>query len=174
VHAFDGASAGIDVGGELMSDVKSAAGGFPAEGDSHWTINVFAWMDSKPGELTTLAGFGDDTDSAKSQRYFVELNGVIEFWGAGIDVATGTPYDLGKWQMLTATYDGKMLRVYKNAKLIKSGLVQFDKAVPVARLAPPGAWPDAKRFVGKLAGMEVWNRDLDERSVEGLMGKMPG
>jgi len=75
--------------------------------------------------------------------------------------------------MLTATYDGKTLRLYKNAKLLKETAVQFDKAAPIVRLAPPGPWPDAKPFVGKLAQFELWNRDLDLASIQKLRARMP-
>ena len=75
--------------------------------------------------------------------------------------------------MLTATFDGKTLRMYRNARFIKSGDVEFANAAPIARLAPPGPWKDAHWFVGKLAGFAIWNRELDPGSIERLMKQIP-
>jgi alpha-mannosidase len=75
--------------------------------------------------------------------------------------------------MLTVTFDGKTLRIYKNARLIKSGDTDFANAAPIARLAPPGPWEASHRFVGQLAKFEIWNRELDPRSIERLMGRIP-
>ena len=68
--------------------------------------------------------------------------------------------------MITATYDGKTLRIYKNAKLIKSGETDFDNAAPMVRLAPPGPpgghrdsrenWRDLQYGRGSLI-RKAWN-----------------
>ena len=65
-----------------------------------------------------IAGFGQDKDpvAGSSSRYFAVYPDGIRFWLATDgDVKTNSPLDLGRWQMLTATYDGDTLTVYKDA-----------------------------------------------------------
>ncbi len=173
VRDFDGRGDGIEQGEELISDPSSPHPHLPVEADASWTINVFVLADRTPAPMTILAGFGNASDTARTQRYFAELRGGVGFWASDAEMNAGVPLDLGKWQMLTATFDGKTLRIYKNAKLVKSGDMDFDNTAPIARLAPLGPWEDAHRFAGKLAGFAIWNRELDPGSIERLMGQMP-
>jgi alpha-mannosidase len=173
VHDFDGKGDGIEQGEELINDPSSPHPHLPIEADASWTINFFALADQKPVPMMILAGFGNASDTTGTQRYFVEGRGGVGFWGSNIDLTTGIPLDIGKWQMFTATFDGKTLRMYRNARFIKSGDVEFANAAPIARLAPPGPWKDAHRFVGKLAGFAIWNRELDPGSIERMMKQIP-
>jgi alpha-mannosidase len=173
VHDFDGKGDGIEQGEELINDPSSPHPRLPIEADATWTENVFVLTEQRPAPMTILAGFGNASDMAGTQRFFAELRGGIGFWGSGADLTTGIPLDPGKWQMLTATFDGKTLRIYKDARLIKSGDMDFDNAAPIARLAPPGPGGDAHRFEGKLAGFAIWNRELDPASIERLMEQIP-
>ncbi len=62
-----------------------------------------------------IAGFARSIDGQTGKgRYFTKFPGGINLWIANRDVQTDTPLDIGKWQMLTATYDGKVMRLYKN------------------------------------------------------------
>jgi len=164
LYTFDGTSPGITL---------ASHPGLPVTGTAPWTINMFVWVDKTPEELTTLGGFGDDTDSAATQRYLIEYHGGIHFWGSGIDVSTGVPYDLGKWQMVTATYDGTALRIYKNGQEIKKADVSFDDAAPFVNIAPPGPWSKAHRFQGKIQGFSIWNNGLHPADVTALLADMP-
>ncbi len=136
-------------------------------------MNLFAYFDKTPGELTTLAGFGDDSDNNGTQRYLLKFHDGIHFWASNVDVTSGVPYDLGKWQMVTATYDGKQVQLYKNGQLIKSAPVSLNEAVSVVKIAPPGPWPTGSRLNGKIAGFRIWNAALSSEQVAALMQAMP-
>ena len=173
VHSFDGTSDGIDKGEELLAEPGSAGARMPVGADAPWTINVFVWVDRTPADLTTFAGFGNDADISRTQRYIVKMHNKIAFWGSNVDEGTNAACDVGKWQMLTATYSGTTLRIYKNASLLKTAEIDLTDAAPIARLAPPGPWQEAHRFKGKLAGFAIWDRELDEDGIARLMRTMP-
>ena len=150
------------------------AAGLPVKADAPWTINVFVYTDTTPEELTSLAGFGDDTDSAGQQRYLIKFHDGIHFWGSNVDVTSGVPFDLGKWQMVTATFDGTTVRLYKNGAEIKSAPVLLGSAAPTVKVAPPGPWGDrGHRFNGKIAGFTIWDRALGADSLKALLAGMP-
>ena len=90
-----------------------------------------------------------------------------------MDVTTGVPYDLGKWQMVTLTYDGKTLTIYKNGVAIKTADIALDDAENVVKIAPVGPWPNAGHFAGKIAGFAIWNRALSQPEIQALLPNMP-
>ena len=147
--------------------------GLPTKGTDPWTINLFAYMDAQPGELTILGGFGDGGDNSGQERYIIENKQGIYFWGSNIDIASGVPYDLGQWQMVTATFDGQTVRLYKNGQEIKSDTAVFSDAQPTARLAPPSPWGSGHPFTGKIQNFTVWNRALDPASIQALRADGP-
>ena len=146
----------------------------PTKATDPWTINLFVYADEQPGELTMLGGFGDGADRDGQQRYIIKYKNGIHFWGSNIDITSGVPYDLGKWQMVTATYDGQTLRLYKNGVEIKSEATNLSDAKPVVQIAPRGPWDTGHKFSGKIQGFSVWNRALDAASLKALLATGPG
>ena len=147
--------------------------GLPVAGGSPWTINQFVYLDKQPDELTMLGGFGSATDDAGTQRYLIKFHDGIHFWGSNVDVTTGMPYDLGKWQMVTLAYDGKTLTIYKNSQTLKTADITLDDAENVVKIAPSGPWPNGGHFAGKIAGFAIWNRALSQPEIQAQMANMP-
>ena len=146
----------------------------PNKGGDPWTINTFVFLNDPPKALTLIGGFGDAGDSHGQQRYLAYFNGDgIHFWGGGVDVPTHTPYDLGKWQMITVTYDGDTIRIYKNGKEIAASPAALADAAPIVHLAPTGPWTDAGRFRGRLQNFTIWNKALSPASVQALLAATP-
>jgi alpha-mannosidase len=127
-----------------------------------------------PGELTTLVGFGDDQDNTGTQRYILKYENGIHFWASNTDVTTGVPYDTGKWQMVTATFDGTSLRLYKNAKLLNTTDISLNDAAPIVKIGPTGPWDTASKLNGKIAGVKIWNSALSADQIAELMSAVPG
>jgi alpha-mannosidase len=145
----------------------------PTAGKSHWTINMFVKMDRQAGDLTILGGFGSGQDEGGAERFIIENDGHIYFWGSNVDIDSGVPYDLNRWQMITATYDGKVVRLYKDGKEIKSDAAELNDAVNMVRLATPPAWENGHRFAGSIAGMTVWNEALSPSFLATLTAGAP-
>jgi len=165
VQTFNGTGKGFS---------KEGAAGLPVKATDPWTINLFVTTDAQPDELTVLGGFGDATDSGGGQqRYLIKFKNGIHFWGSNVDIPSGVPLDLGKWQMVTATFDGQTVRLYKNGAEIKSGEANLSDARPVVNIAPAGPWGNGHKFSGKIQGFTVWNRALDPVSLRALLATGP-
>jgi alpha-mannosidase len=152
---------------------KRDVAGLPVKATDPWTINLFVTTDAQPDELTVLGGFGDGADSGGQQRYIVKFKGGIHFWGSSVDIPSGVPLDLGKWQMVTATFDGQTVRLYKNGAEIKTGAASLSDAQPVVKIAPSGPWGRGHKFRGKVQDFTVWNRALDPISLRALLAMGP-
>ena len=148
---------------------KSVPGTLPTAGSSPWTINMFVYTDKTPGDLSLIGGFGSGRDTNAAQRYILQNQGGIYFWASNIDIASGVPFDLNRWQMVTATYDGKTVRLYKDGKLIKSDDATLSDARPVARLGPPPPWEYGHKFAGKISRFTVWDQALSPEYIQVLL-----
>ena len=130
-------------------------------------------MSATPGDLTLIGGFGDAGDNHGQERYLANFQDGIHFWGSRVDIPTNTPYDLAQWQMVTVTYDGDTIRIYKNAQEIAAAPAALADAAPVVNLAPPAPWERGHRFTGRLQDFTLWNKALDPSSIKALLGAMP-
>ena len=149
--------------------------GLPTKASSPWTINTFVRPETALYELTLIGGFGDARDVEGTQRYIERIGGGIHFWRGGIDVESDVPFDVGGWQMITATYDGRNVTLYKNSVAIKTAPVTFKDAVLTVRLAPTGTWTNQgqHQFKGRVQGFAVWNGALSPSEIRDLMKGMP-
>jgi len=164
VQVFDGTKAGAPAPNIT---------GLPVGYKDPWTMNQFVYLDTQPAELTAIAGFGTGAEIGGAQRYLIKFHDGIHFWGSNVDVTTGVPFDLGKWQMITMTYDGKTLRIYKDSEAIKSEAIALEDAENVVRIGAPGPWDTAKPFAGKVAGFALWNRSLSQPEIQALGTQTP-
>jgi alpha-mannosidase len=163
VQTFDGTSNGFS---------KNVIG-LPTKAGAPWTINMFTYIANNPESLTVLGGFGDDTDTDGTQRYIAKFDDGIHFWASNIDITTDVPFDLGKWQMITATFDGSTIRIYKNATLIKTDTMTLADAVPVAKVGAAGPWGGAPKLNGKIADFRIYSIALPADQITALLASTP-
>jgi alpha-mannosidase len=140
----------------------------PVAAASPWTLNLWLWTDTQPGDYTLIAGFGNARDRSGVQRYLARFPEGLHFWGSSVDISTRVPLDLGRWQMLTATFDGSTMKVFKDGRELASENVRLADAAPVARIGPPAPWSYGHRLAGKVAGFTLWNQALPPQSVAAL------
>ncbi len=145
----------------------------PVAGTAPWTINQWVYLDKTPVELTLLGGFGSGGDEAGQQRYLVKFQNAIHFWGSNIDINSGIPFDLNRWQMVTLTYDGQDVRIYKDGREIKRELAKFSNAKAQVHIAPPSAWGNGGKFDGKIANFEIYQSALTPQNIATLLEKKP-
>ena len=149
--------------------VQRGLSDLPTKAADSWTINQWVYMDKQPDELTILSGFGDARDNTGAERFLVKYRNSIHFWGSNVDINAGEPFDLGKWQMVTVTFDGKNVRLYKNGKELHSEPAVFTDAVPTVRFAPNSVWDDrGGKFAGKIAGFTIWREALPADYIQML------
>lgn len=143
----------------------------PVKAGQPFTLNLFCRMDGMPDDRTLIAGFGRSTDGRTGTgRYFSKFPRGINFWAANRDVMSSEPLDVGRWQMLTASYDGITMRLYKNGRLIAAQVVAFDDDVPQVRVMPLDAWERRRKFDGEVRDLTVWDIDLPEAAIKRLWG----
>jgi alpha-mannosidase len=153
--------------------VRQRVADLPTKGDAPWTINFFVYMDQSPDDLTPIAGFGSGRDDGGAERFMINSDNSVYFWGGGIDISSGVPYDLHRWQMISATYDGHKVRIYKDGKEIKSDDATLSDAASLVRVGPPPAWGYGHQFTGKVAELSIWNDALSEEYLRTLLGTGP-
>ena len=144
----------------------------PYQSTDPWTINQFVYLDRQPEELTLISGFGDGSDNSGEQRFLIKFHGSIQFWGSNVDVATGVPFDIGKWQMITLAFDGTTLTIYKNGEVIKTSPVTLSDAASTVQIGTHGPWNN-NHMSGRVSGFAIWNSALDAAAVKAQMAHMP-
>jgi alpha-mannosidase len=162
---LDGAGAGVQ---ELPLGAEA-----PVAAGAPWTINLWLWLDKQPGDYTLIAGFGNAHDRSGVQRYLAKFPEGLHFWGSSVDISTGVPLELGRWQMLTATFDGTVLKVFKDGTELASQSVTLGDAAAVAKVGPPAPWSWGHQLAGKITGFTLWNQALPPALVMALRGLGP-
>ena len=141
----------------------------PTRARDPWTINLFCRMDQQPANHTVIAGFGQANDGQSGMgRYLSKFANGIHFWSANADVETTTPLDVGRWQMLTATYDGRTLRVYKNADKIAEQKVGLSDDLAQVEVMPKDPWEHERVLDGEVRDMTIWRQTLTPDQLQTL------
>lgn len=158
---------------QMGTDVRDVPG-LPVKAGDSWTLNMFVRTEKQPANRTVIAGFGKCEDSADGiARYLTKFSAGIHFWSRNRDVEGKTPLSLDKWQMLTATYDGLTLRLYKDAKKIGERAVQLADDDNIVHFAPPDPWEKKRRFEGEIRAISIWAAALGDDAIRSLMDAAP-
>lgn len=133
----------------------------PVEADDSWTLNLFCYVETLPATQTILAGFGAaDAEHSGQGRYIARFVDGVHFWSDDRDVTSRVEFDLDQWQMITATYDGHVLRLYKNAELINSREISLEDDLIIVNIAPIDPWSERNRFDGQLRDVTIWDQKM--------------
>ena len=138
--------------------VKVQVAGLPLQSGDAWTMNMLVKPDQAPDNRSFVAGFGQGADNQNggTNRYFSVFDGSITF---GLGVRTGSPLEVGRWQMLTATYDGKTVTVYKDGDPIGDHDVELgndsESSVNIGTASFHGAVQDFTIRRGAFTAAEV-------------------
>lgn len=152
--------------------VEARPAGLPINPADGWTMNILVRAEAKPKGKLLLAGFGQtaaDGESAGASRYFAVFPDGIRFWYEGGDFRTNSPLDLGRWQMLTATYDGQRLTLYKDAAPIAQREQTFNaQAEALVSVGANDPWDHRRRFAGAVRSFTVRRGALSAAEVKAL------
>jgi alpha-mannosidase len=147
----------------------------PTKARDSWTINLFCKMDHQPDNRTVIAGFGRDNDGESGTgRYLAKFANGIHFWSANQDVDTTTQFDLGQWQMITATYDGQTLRLYKNGAPIGEGKIKLSNDEARVHVMPTDPWEHERVLDGQVRDMTIWTQALTPEQLQLLYANGKG
>jgi alpha-mannosidase len=151
--------------------VKVPVAGLPLKKNDAWTMNILVKPDRELNDRAIIAGFGRDVDNPEggTSRYFAVLDNEIRFWSANRDVVTGSPLEAGHWQMLTATYNGKTLTVYKDGDPIGKKEVELNNdSDAYVNIGAPDPWEQSSRFHGGVQNFTIRRGALTAAAVKEL------
>jgi alpha-mannosidase len=141
----------------------------PVKAGDSWTLNMFVRTDKQVPNRTLIAGFGKcEQTTAGAARYLAKFASGVQFWSHNRDVPSRARLDLNQWQMLTATYDGTTLRVYKDAKQVGQSTVSLIDDQRIVNIAPVDPWEHERRFEGEIRGFSIWSDALAPEALQAL------
>lgn len=119
-----------------------------------------------------VAALGDATPGAC--RCLVLHDGRPQIRANGLEVAATEPTQVGKWQALAATFDGKSLRLYVDGQPV--GTRQVREPLPAVSgllaMAPPARDPE-QHFGGSLAHFQLEATALSADQIQQLYEQRP-
>jgi hypothetical protein len=156
----------------------------PMKAADTWSVNFWVYPTTNPPRNWGLAYcLGNrpnsyDSFAAGTSRSIYSDNSYMVFTegpdnnGGGSYVSTATKFDIGQWQMITTTYDGKRVRIYKNGLLIGSRAnVVFLDAPGEVRM-PAYAWGGYNFLAGKYDELTIWRGVLTQDEIVSML--IPG
>jgi alpha-mannosidase len=156
------------------NELVRPAPGVHTKAGQPWSINCFVHPSADPDGQTVIAGFGhcaDDTDGVG--RYLCFFPPGLHYWSRNQDVDTDVPLAVGKWQMLSAVYDGHVVTMFKDGQEIGRTEVALTDDEAVARLAPADPWSRQHRFAGDIRDFTLWNVPLSAQGVKAMWESRP-
>jgi alpha-mannosidase len=148
----------------------------PVRPEEPWTLNFFLRCDSVPGDHILLGGWGCSEDNLAASgmgRYFVNFNDGLAFWLADQDIKTNVKVEPHRWQMLTATYDGKTVTLYKDGEKIADGRPTLASDEPVTGLGIVDPWGSGNKFDGEIRNFAIWKSAFVPEAVKALQRTAP-
>lgn len=137
----------------------------PTRPGDTWTINMFVRPDAVPSDWAVIGGFGNLYDNVSRGSRYITYGGTINFWGHWLDIYSTADFEIGAWQMITATYDGATIRLYKDARQIGSKYTSL--AAPAAHVyLAPSKW--GGNFTGKIDEFTIWDGALSPTQIDAL------
>jgi alpha-mannosidase len=152
--------------------VWAEVAGLPLKPKDTWTMNVLI----KPDDTTNnsravIAGFGPEKENPDGgiNRYFATYDNDIHLGTGRRNVRTGSPLEAGRWQMLTATYDGKTITLYKDGDAIGDRDVELN-AAPGAfvNIGTSASSERSGRFHGAVQAFSIRRGALTDQEVKQL------
>lgn len=136
-----------------------------------WSMNFYVMLPERSPNLAFFVGFGDfETGTG---RYIAQFADGIHFWGGhNVDGITNVDFDLNRWQMITTTYEGGTLRIYKNGQEILSQATELGIAIPRAAVSGSTPW-GTSAIVGLVDEFTIYRGALSEADIAALAAAMP-
>ncbi len=139
--------------------------------NSSWSMNFFTLLPEQAADLSFFVGFGDYAEG--TGRYIAKFADGIHFWGGdNTDGVSNVPFDLNRWQMITATYADNTLKMYKNGEEIYSGTVELGLASPTVTVGGDTPW-NLANLDGIIDEFTMYRGALSQTEIDALLEAMP-
>jgi alpha-mannosidase len=151
------------------------ANDLPVKGKDSWTINLYVKAAGQLEDRTLIAGFGHNAEGAGDGRgrYLAKFANGLHFWSENADGDSRAQLRQGRWEMITATYDGSQLNLYRNGRHVGGDKITLEDDQATVQIAPLDPWEHTRRFAGEIRNMSIWNAALSPEVVQTLADKMP-
>jgi alpha-mannosidase len=139
-------------------NVKAQVAGLPLQKNDSWTINLLVKPSQMPESRTIIGGFGQASDKLLegASRYIAIFDDSIHFWSANRDVRTQSPIEVGRWQMITATYNGRTLTLYKDGNPIGQRDIELsDDTEAFVNIGTTDPWDHLRSFHGDVQSVTI-------------------
>lgn len=137
----------------------------PVKANEPWTLNLFVRVQEEPETRAIIAGFGSVADKRGQGKYLAKFVNGVHHWTSNTDLEGSVPFEIGKWQMLTTTFDGKTMRLFNNGQMISERQANLPADEAVVNLAPLDPWEKSIRFKGEIRNMTIWKDGLSPEAV---------
>jgi len=156
--AFDGVDDAVD---------RLAANNIPNDVNEPFSMNVWVYyIPVVPSEYwTPIATIGDLPTWSGSSRSLTNIS-TIDFWCQHQTLYSGDFFWVKVWQMVTVTFDGTTVRIYRNAEEIAQKDMIIPPTASEVHLAAIG--PNGAKFTGRLDEFTVWDGVLTEDEINYL------
>ncbi len=165
-QGFQRVSGPFGEGLQVLVKLKASVGNardLPTAHNEPFSVNVFIKPDSGLDDGAMIAGFGSPTQN--SGRYFELIEGRLHF--AGFDTGWSPP--TSAWSMLTATFDGTSLKLFRDAVLLGTWSTSFQATANEMHLAPTDSVFSSAHYRGLIDELALWNYALNDSEVAGLL-----
>lgn len=168
MDGFDGA---LELLGTDAVRNRSAVG-IPTDWNAPFTLNLHLWLDQAQANKTLIAGIGDPRTDTNNLRFFHVNNGHLAFG----PFESSQALDIQQWQMISATYDGRRLRLYQNANKVGGWEWSPNSASSQAWIAPPLGPQGPSQLSARVDEFSVhdWNFSPQEILDQFAGGKASG
>lgn len=138
-----------------------------------WSMNFYTMLPQTPPSISFVVGFGDY--EMGTGRYLCQFAEGIHFWGGdNVDGVTNVPFDLNRWQMITATYENGRLRIYKNGDEILNQATQLGVAIPRVSVSGITYWGTApSSVIGLIDEFTIYKGALSQTEIDQLAAALP-
>jgi hypothetical protein len=158
----------------------------PVLGNDTWSVNLWIYPTETPLDWRIPWCLGQKPDGLKNSRALYSSgysgyaygSGLITFvgkqtpdggaTGATVYTVSSIPWDINQWQMITTTYDGSIVRIYKNGTLIAMRNQTFLDAPGEVRV-PSNPWNGYDFFIGKFDEFSIWRGALSQADILDLI-----
>jgi alpha-mannosidase len=143
----------------------------PLQKNDAWTINLLIKPNQVTDDRIVIAGFGQNENNRNggTGRYFSAFDGNIVFGSGRRGVRTGSPLEVGRWQMLTATYDGTTLTVYKDGDPIGNRDVELSNSTEgYVSIGTPASSENSGNFNGAVQNLTIRRGAFTDAEVKQL------
>lgn len=152
---------------------RTAVAGLPLMKNDAWTINLLVKASAAPENRTIIAGFGQGTTGQRGGgRNLAVFDNGIRFLSGNNNVETGSPLEVNRWQMLTVTYDGKTLALYKDGEPIGKEEIELTEASEASVfVGTPTTQRPARSLIGEVQNFTIRRGALTQEAIKQLFGK---